>query len=307
MKLLISGARGMIGSALTSALREGSHEVVTLDRSTSGSGVGAPASRSVSWDPAAGEIDSAALERLGPFDAVVHLAGAGIGDRRWNETRKREIYDSRILSTRLLALELSHLHPMPAVFVCASAIGIYGDRGDEPLTEESRLGDDFLANLCRDWEASCQPADEAGVRVVNIRSGVVLSSKGGALRKQLPLFRFGLGGRLGSGRQYLSWITLEDEIGVIRAALLDPGIIGPLNSTAPVPVTNAEFTRELGAVLHRPTLCAVPKFALSVAFGAEMADEMLLASQKVVPEKLSASGHHFGQPDLGGALRAELS
>jgi uncharacterized protein len=303
VRVLISGAHGLIGSALAADLSRDGHAVVTLKRPGSKE---SPSSieASVLWDPAQSAIDRGAFARLGPFDAVVHLAGAGLGDHRWTARRRSEISESRIRSTRLLAAELSNLDPVPAVFVCASAVGIYGNRGDEVLTESSAPGSGFLADLCRQWEAECRPAADAGIRVVNLRSGIVLTSRGGALRRQIPLFLLGLGGRLGTGRQYWSWITLADEIRVIRRAIQDPRFDGPLNSTSPNPVTNAEFTRALGRALHRPVLFAAPRTALGVVLGREMADEMLLASQRVVPERLTLAGHRFGHPDLGGALEA---
>jgi uncharacterized protein len=299
----MSGVHGLIGSALAAALSRDRHAVVTLKRSGSKD---SPSSDngSVVWDPAERAIDRGALSRLGPFDAVVHLAGAGLGDHRWTTRRKREIVNSRVLSTRLLAAELGNMDPAPAVFVCASAVGIYGNRGDELLTEASAPGAGFLADLCRQWEAECRPAADAGIRVVNLRSGIVLASRGGALHRQIPLFRLGLGGRLGSGDQYWSWITLADEIRVIRLAMEDARFDGPLNSTSPNPTTNAEFTRALGKALRRPALFAVPRPALAVALGGEMAEEMLLAGQRVVPEKLTVAGFRFEHPDLDSALPA---
>jgi uncharacterized protein len=304
VRVLLSGAHGLIGSALMVDLKCDGHSVVTLSRSAS-PGVAA-AEETVGWDPNEGAIDRAALRRAGPFEAVVHLAGAGIGDHRWSHSRKSAIIDSRILSTRLLVSSIVEQDPRPSVLVGASAVGVYGDRGDEVLTERSSPGDGFLADLCRRWEAECGPAAEAGMRVVNLRSGIVLSEKGGALRRQLPLFRFGLGGRLGNGRQYVSWIVLSDEIRILRRVLEDREVEGPLNSTAPNPVTNSEFTRALGGALSRPTVMAVPRSALAVALGAEMVDEMVLASQRVIPEKLVRAGHRFDYPDLDGALASVL-
>ena len=257
---------------------------------------------SIAWDPAGGRIDRAALASNGPFHGVVHLGGAGIGDKRWTQARRREIRSSRIDSTDLLAREIIRLEPPPDVFVVASAIGYYGDRGSETLTEESAAGDGFLAQLCQQWESATIPASEAGVRVVYLRSGIVLSVRGGPLARLLPLFRLGLGGRLGNGRQFLSWISLDDEVGVIRHAIANPALTGPLNATAPEPVTNAAFTKALGRVVHRPALFVVPRPALALALGADLANEMLLASQRVMPEKLTSSEFSFVHPRLESAL-----
>jgi hypothetical protein len=237
---------------------------------------------------------------------VVHLAGAGIGDRRWSEVRRREIMGSRVAGTTEVARALVALDPRPAVLVSASAVGFYGDRGDEVLTEASGPGTGFLAEVCQAWEAASEAASAAGVRVVTLRSGVVLAKQGGGLAKQLPLFRLGLGGRLGSGRQYLSWITLDDEVAVIRRAIEDASLSGPLNATAPEPVTNAEFTRALGRALRRPAVVWVPGPALELALGAGIARELLLAGQRAMPVALAAIGHRFGHPQIGGALRALL-
>jgi uncharacterized protein (TIGR01777 family) len=201
-----------------------------------------------------------------------------------------------------LAREIAQLEPSPDVFVVASAVGYYGDRGSEILTEESAAGDGFLARLCQEWESATSPASEAGVRVVNLRSGIVLSVRGGALARQLPLFRLGLGGRLGNGRQFVSWISLDDEVGVIRHAIENPALVGPLNATAPEPVTNAAFTKALGRALHRPAVFVVPRPALALALGAELVDELLLVSQRVVPKKLTSSEFPFVHPRLENAL-----
>jgi len=304
VKVLLSGSHGLIGSALQADLERSGDLVVTLTRSETGRGAvdSGSGKATIFWDPARNVIDETAVERTGPFDAVVHLGGAGIGDKRWSRARKQELFDSRIQSTRLLVSEVLKLDPRPSVFVCASAVGIYGDRGDEILTEDSEPGSGFLSDLCKQWEAECRPAANAGIRVVNLRSGVVLTARGGALRRQLPIFRLALGGRLGSGRQYLSWISLPDEVRIIRRAIEDSRIDGPLNSTAPNPVTNAEFTGIFAKALRRPALFKVPRAALAVVFGAEMADEMVLVSQRVIPEKLSAAGHQFSDADLAPAL-----
>jgi len=270
----------MIGRALITSLAADGHEVVRLARA------GGPALASVPWDPGGAGIDPAALRANGPYDGVVHLAGAGIGDRRWTAARRAEILGSRVTGTTEVARVVADLDPRPAVMVSASAVGFYGDRGDEVLTEQSGPGTGFLAEVCSAWEAASEPASAAGVRVVLLRSGVVLASGGGALAKQLPIFGLGLGGRLGSGRQYLSWITLGDEVAVIRRALDDDALRGPLNATAPGPVTNAEFTRALGRALHRPAALWVPRPALAVAFGRDMARELLLGGQRVLPAAL---------------------
>ncbi|HLM96249.1 MAG TPA: TIGR01777 family oxidoreductase, partial [Acidimicrobiales bacterium] len=240
-------------------------------------------------------------------DAVVHLAGAGIGDKRWSATRRQEIVSSRVQSTALLARSLAELDRPPSVLVSASAVGVYGDRGDEELTEASGPGSGFLAELCRAWEDATGRATQAGIRVVRLRSGVVLSAHGGALARQLPLFRLGVGGRLGSGRQWLSWISLADEVGAVLHALDEPSLEGPVNATAPTPVTNRDFTAALGRALHRPAVLAVPGFALRVALGSDLASEMVLAGQRVLPAKLSASGYEFSHADIDTALAALLA
>jgi uncharacterized protein (TIGR01777 family) len=293
VKVAVSGAHGLIGGALVDRLSRAGHDMVRLVRVEPGPG-------EVRWDPGAGQIDAASLEGL---DAAVHLAGVGIGDRRWNEAHKRRVLDSRVQGTGLLASALAALDRPPAALLSASAIGIYGDRGDEILTEESPTGTGFLAELCVRWEAATGPAERAGIRVVHLRSGIVQATSGGALGKQLPLFRFGLGGRLGSGRQYVSWISLHDEISAIEHALSTETLRGPANLTAPDPVTNAEYTAALGAVLHRPAALRVPRGALRLALGREMAAEMLLGGQRVLPAALEASGFRFEQPALPAALR----
>ena len=297
MKVAITGAHGLIGAALADRLRSSGHDVVGVVR-------GQPGSGEVRWDPTTGEIDAAGLEGI---DAAVHLAGAGIGDKRWSTAYKGRVLDSRVQGTELLASTLAALRQPPRVLLSGSAVGFYGNRGDEVLTEESGPGRGFLADLCVRWEASTAAAEQAGIRVLHLRSGIVLARKGGALGKQLPLFRFGLGGRLGPGRQYTSWISLDDEVGAIDFALTADGLRGAANLTAPSPVTNAEFTATLGAALHRPAVLRVPAAALRLALGREMADEMLLAGQRVVPSALEASGFRFEHPDLAGALRHVLA
>jgi uncharacterized protein (TIGR01777 family) len=233
------------------------------------------------------------------------MAGVGIGDHRWTEEHKRAVLESRVKGTRLLSETLASLEQKP-VLVSSSAVGYYGNRGDEELTETSSPGDDFLADVCRQWEAATAPADVSGIRVVHLRTGIVLSANGGALRQMLTPFKFGLGGRLGSGRQWFSWITIDDEVGAIVHALTNADISGPMNATAPNPVTNADFTKALGRALHRPTVVPVPTFGLRALFGREMAETMLLTGQRVLPTVLQRTGFRFQQPNLDGALSAIL-
>jgi uncharacterized protein (TIGR01777 family) len=292
VRVVVSGSHGLIGSALVDALTAGGHSVTRLVR-------GAPGEGEAAWDPRAGRVDGAALEG---HDAVVHLAGAGIGAHRWTAAYKAEIRDSRVRATQVLVEALAGLDDRPRVLASASAVGVYGDRGDEELTESSPPGTGFLAEVVREWEGAARRATEAGIRVAHLRSGVVLSPRGGALRQQLPLFRLGLGGRLGSGRQYLSWISLPDEVAAILYVLGSDDLEGPVNLTAPAPVTNAEFTRTLGAALGRPALLVVPPAALWVRFGREMTTEMLVAGQRVLPSRLQAGGFAFRHPELAAAL-----
>lgn len=295
MRILVSGAGGFIGGVLSRALRQAGHEVVVLTR-------GEPRPGALHWDPQAGELDSAGLEGL---EAAVHLAGEGIGDRRWSQAHKARVRDSRILGTTLLARTLAQLEQPPSVLLSASAIGYYGDRGDEVLTESAPAGGGFLASVVEAWEESTSAARQAGIRVLTMRSGLVLDPAGGMLQRQLIPFRLGLGGRIGSGRQYWSWITLEDEVRAMLY-LLESDLSGPVNLTAPHPVTNAEFTAALAAVLSRPGLLPVPAAALELVLGKEMATELLLFSQRVVPSKLEAGGFAWRHAKLEGALRALL-
>jgi uncharacterized protein (TIGR01777 family) len=299
MRVLVSGSNGMIGTALVRRLSSAGHDVVPLVRSA-----GASLGGAVKWDPASGRLDP---DALGPIDAVVHLAGAGIGDHRWSDAHKRRVLESRITGTSLLAATLASLPTPPAVLASASAVGYYGDRGDAVISEESGPGEGFLAGVCRAWELATAPAEAAGIRVVHLRSGIVLSAGGGALAKQLPIFRLGLGGRLGRGRQYTSWISLTDEVGAITFVLGCGDLRGPVNLTAPWPVTNAEFTKALGSALHRPTVLAVPAAALSFVLGREMAAEMLLSGARVVPARLQAAGYAFAHRTLPEALAAALN
>jgi len=303
VRVVISGATGLIGQALTRALHVRGDTAVALTRpSTTRAGTA-----TVSWDPGAGHLDMEALNALGQIDAVVHLAGAGIADKRWSQRRKDEIRSSRIRSTDLLARSIAGLDHVPGVFVSGSAIGIYGSRGDEILTESSATGSGFLAEVCQQWEAAAAPATEAGIRTALIRTGIVLTPTGGALAKQLPLFRLGVGGRLSSGSQWFSWISLDDEISAIFKIIGDPGLMGPINLTAPNPVTNAEFTAALGRALHRPTILPVPSAALKAALGGELVEEALLASQRVLPVALERSGFAFSSATLDVALGKMLA
>jgi len=306
MNTLVSGASGLIGTALVERLLGGGGTVTRLIRNGPSAAGPVPGVTDVSWMPGRGQIDVAALDRAGPFDAVVHLAGAGIGDRRWSPKRKQEILDSRTDSTRLLVDTLLRLADRPPVLISASAVGFYGDRGDEVLTEESPTGTGFLAEVCRAWEAAAQPAADNGIRTVHLRSGIVLSRHGGAWGKQLPLFRVGLGGRMGPGDQYRSWITLEDEIGVVLHCLTHDDLSGPVNATAPSPATDAELAKAVGTVLHRPTVMVVPAPALRLVLGAEMANELILGGQRVLPAVLTERGYAFAHPELHEAVRAVL-
>lgn len=296
MDVIVTGSSGLIGSALVADLEGDGHRVRRLVRR-------APAGPDeVRWDPTGGEIDRAGLEGA---DAVVSLAGPGIGDKRWSDARKRELRDARVLGTTLLAEALAGLDAPPRALISGSAIGYYGDRGDEKLTEKSKAGDDFLAGLCVDWEAAAQPAADAGIRVALIRTGIVLAPGGGALDKLLPLFKLGLGGRMGSGDQFWSWITLEDEVRAIRH-LLESEVSGPVNLTAPEPETNHTITTTLGEVLHRPTFFPVPRFGPKILLGGEATEAFLYASQRVFPKVLEAEGFTFSHPDLESGLRSIL-
>ena len=298
VNILVSGSHGLIGSAVVAALGIESHTVRRLVRGGAGAG-------DVAWDPEAGAVDEAALADDGGIEGVVHLAGAGIGDKRWSAERKALVRRSRVEATHALSAALARMDTPPRVMVSGSAVGWYGDRGDEVLTEESAGGSGFLAEVCHDWETATAPASEAGTRVVNIRSGVVMSAKGGALKKQLPLFRLGVGGKLGHGRQYISWVSIDDEVGAIVHALGSDELSGPVNVTAPEPVTAGALARVLGSVLRRPAVVPVPRFALSAVLGPELTGEML-ASQRVLPTRISADGYTFRHPELEGALRAVL-
>ncbi|MGB7051203.1 MAG: TIGR01777 family oxidoreductase [Acidimicrobiales bacterium] len=299
MNVLVAGSSGLIGTALVDRLEVGGHRVIRLVRRDPGP----PTTSAVRWDPREGTYDRAALAELGPIDAAVNLAGAGIGDRRWSAARKQELRDSRVDSTRSVAELLGECRPRPRVLVNASAVGYYGDGGDELLTETSTNGTGFLADLCRQWEETTGPAADAGIRTVVVRSGIVLAPQGGALGRQLPLFRLGLGGRLGPGTQFRSWISLEDELSAVVRCLEDDSLSGPVNLTAPEPVTDATFAAALGRALHRPALLPAPATALRLVLGREMASELLLYGQRVVPTALDARDFEFAHPGLDDALR----
>jgi uncharacterized protein (TIGR01777 family) len=296
MKVLVTGASGLIGSALIPRLTEAGHTVVKAVRRPSTSPT------VLSWDPVAGTVEQRKLEGV---DAVIHLAGAGIGDKRWTPEYKKEILESRTFGTRTIARAIAAMQTKPSVFLSGSAIGIYGAHKDEILDESSAPGDDFLAQVCVDWEAEAQPAIDAGIRTVFLRTGIVLSKEGGALKKQLPIFKLGLGGTFGSGKQWQSWISIDDEVGAIMH-LLTSTVSGPVNLTAPEPVRSKEFTRTLGKVLKRPAFAKIPSFAPKTLLGGELVDNLLLHGQRVVPHVLQNDGYSFAHPDLEGALRSLL-
>ena len=296
MRVVMSGSSGLIGTALVASLRSQGHTVVRLVRRSAG------APDEISWDPAAGTLDAASLDGV---DAVVNLSGAGIGDRRWSDAYKRELLDSRLHTTDLLARTIAATERPPSVFLSGSAIGWYGPRGDEELTESSTAGSGFLADICEKWEEATGPAEAAGVRTAHLRTGIVLSPSGGALKKQLPLFKLGLGGRFGRGTQWQSWISIDDEVAAIEH-LLTADVAGPVNLTAPSPVTNREFTKVLASVLKRPAFVPIPSFGPKLVLGGELADALLFTGQRVLPERLQASGYQFRHPTLEVALRALL-
>lgn len=296
MDVLVSGATGLIGTALSNELTSGGHRVTKLSRSR-------PSSEdTVRWDPDRGSLDASRLEGM---DAVVHLAGeiifSGPTDR-WTPAKKQRIMDSRKKGTRLLSEAIAGLSEPPKVMVSASAVGYYGDHGNELLTEESGMGSDFLADVCREWESAADPAREAGIRVAHPRFGLVLSPEGGALGTTLPIFKLGLGGKIGDGRQYWSWVTLDDVAGATVHALTNENVSGPVNVGSPNPLTNAEYTKILGGVLNRPTVLPLPAPAARLMLG-EVADALLLASQRMEPAKLKQTGYEFRHPELEGALR----
>ena len=295
MKIVISGASGLIGKSLVSQLQQHGHDVVRLVRRAANAG-------EIMWDPKAGVLDSSALEGT---DAVIHLSGAGIGDKRWTSSYKREILESRTITTSLIANTIAKMNRKPSVFLSGSAIGIYGPRGDEQLNEVSTDGTSFLADVCKQWEDAAKPASDAGIRTVLLRTGIVLTTKGGALKKQLPLFQLGLGGKFGNGKQWQSWISIDDEVGAIEH-LLTANVSGAVNLTAPNPVTNAEFTSTLARVVKRPAFLPIPPFAPKAILGGELADALLFTGQRVIRAALNASGYQFVHPTLEVALRALL-
>lgn len=298
MNILVTGSHGLIGSAAVRFFRSKGYRVSRLIRTAASAGSKSDEPE-MQWDPQTGATDEGAMEG---FDAVVHLAGENLSSGRWKAEMKSRIRDSRVEGARLLSERLSRLQRRPRVLVSASAVGYYGDRGDEVLREESESGTTFLAEVVQAWEAATQPAKEAGIRVVMPRFGMVLSRQGGALAKMLPPFKMGFGGVVGSGKQYISWITLDDAVGVIHHAIMTDTLDGPTNAVAPQCITNAEFTKTLGKVLSRPTVFPLPAFAARLAFG-EMADALLLASTRVEPAGLLASGYRFRHQELDGALR----
>ena len=298
MKVAVTGATGLIGSALVPFLRSGGHEALALRRASGGAGGGGEAE----WDPRTGALSAGVLDGL---DAVVHLAGENVAGGRWTAARKARIRGSRVDGTRRLAAALAALPRPPRTLVAASAIGFYGDRGDEALDEASAPGAGFLPEVCQAWEASADAAREAGLRVVHLRIGIVLTPAGGALGQMLLPFRMGVGGVIGSGRQYMSWVALDDVLGAVLHALRTEDLAGAVNAVAPNPVTNAAFTKTLGRVLRRPTLLPLPAFGARLAFG-EMADALLLASARVDPARLRDGGFRFAHPGLEDALRHVL-
>lgn len=297
LTIAISGSSGLIGTALTTRLRADGHTVMPMVRTTAREG-------EIHYDPRAGQLDP---EHLIGVDAIVHLAGAGIGDRRWTAAYRREILESRTLSTSLIARSMAEVvnRGGPRTLLSGSAIGFYGATDDQELNERSDAGDGFLADVCQEWEAATSPADDAGIRVAHLRTGIVLSPAGGALKKLLPLFRFGLGGRMGSGRQWQSWISIDDQVGAI-AFLLTADISGPVNLTAPTPVTNSEFTKVLAEALSRPALLPIPSFGPRLLLGRDLADALLFTGQRVLPERLTEAGFSFEHSTLAEAFASLL-
>ncbi len=297
MQVAITGASGLIGSALADSLRSDGHQVLAISRAPKDAD-------GIRWDPSAGTIDASRLEGI---DAVVHLAGQPIAARPWTSAQRRAIAESRRTGTDLIARTLAGLDAPPAVLVSGSAIGAYGDRGEEVLTEASSLGHDFLADVCRDWEQATAPAAEAGIRVVTIRTGIVLAASGGALGAQLPIFKLGLGGKAGNGRQWMPWITIDDEVGAIRFLLDHADVSGPVNLVSPEPVTNAAFTKAVGRALHRPTILNVPRAIRHLPLGiGDLAGSLLFSSARVVPEVLIDAGYTYRHTDLDEAMRSVL-
>lgn len=296
MKILIAGASGLVGTALVSKLKVEGAEVTRLVRSAAKPG-------EIEWHPDRGSINAPALEG---FDAVVNLAGDGIASGRWTEEKKRRILDSRVNGTRLLSETMANLSRKPSAFINASAVGFYGSRGNELVDEESGLGEGFLAGVCRQWESATATAEQAGIRVVKLRLGVILTPDGGIMGSMLRPFKLGLGGKVGSGEQVISWVAMDDVVAAIDFILQNDSLRGPINVVAPHPVTNEEFTRTLGHVLSRPTFMTMPAFAARLAFG-EMADEMMLSSTRVAPKVLNDAGFQFQYQELGPAVQHLLA
>lgn len=297
MKIAVTGSTGLVGSALVAHLESSGHVVKRIVRRRDSAD-----SDSVYWDPEAGMIE---VDKLAGLDAAVHLAGENIAKRRWSKRQKARILESRVNGTRLLSATLAALDPKPEVMVCASAMGYYGDRRDEILAEDSGSGDLFLSRVVRDWEAATTPAADAGIRVVNLRLGLVVSGAGGAIRQMMLPFKLGLGGRVGSGRQWVSWIAMADLVRLIQHCLTDRSLRGAVNAASPNPITNRDLAQTLAKVLHRPAIMPLPGFVVRTALG-QMGEELLLSSARLSPVKLIASGFEFHSPDLESALRREL-
>jgi uncharacterized protein len=293
MKILITGATGLIGSALQKPLRDGGHDLLLASRKPPKN------DNFIQWDVSEGFAEP---EKLEGVHAVIHLAGENLSGLRWTDEKKKAIRDSRILGTRNVVDTISNLKQRPQILIAASAVGFYGDRGDDIMTETSSPGKNFLADVCREWEAESRRAEDSGIRTVLLRTGIVLSKDGGALGTMLTPFKFGLGGVVGSGKQWMSWISLDDQIAVINYALENENIRGAVNSVSPNPVTNEEFTKAMGEVLYRPTIIPIPEFAVHLAFG-EMGDALLLDSTRVIPKRLEEAGFKFKYPDLKKALQ----
>ena len=303
MKILITGSTGLVGVALGQSLKHAGHTMCRLIRpATAAESIRSSEGFDVSWNPESGELGGAAVGA----HAVVNLAGASIAGGRWTTHRKLLLRASRVGTTRALVAALARMAIRPRVLVCASAIGYYGNRGDEVLNEDSGPGEDFLSAIAKEWEAEARKAEANGIRVVCARFGVILAKNGGALPKMLTPFKFGVGGRMGSGQQWMSWITLEDVVGILHLALEDGALRGSINVVSPQPIRNVDFTQGLANALHRPALFPVPAFALRLVLG-EMADALLLSSQRVIPAQLEKVGYHFLHPDLQGALTTVLS